>query len=901
MLLTKRKKTKTKTKNGNVDVDVNVDEKRETKTKQNNLKTIIITIKNKTTMKTKIKFLAMMLMGILLSVNVWGETVTSTFTDKDWHVGNDEAAWNASGATATAFESASPSRGVQVTLANIQSNGLTLTNTSIQELGAISKVEIVYSSNCTGTSDGTIAVAVGSTAFGDDFTIKKENDATISFENATPVADDIVITFTSSASSKSVYVKSITVTYEGTGGDCTERTITFAGSPTTVEKTTADAPFQYIASIDVADGQTISYSSSNTDVATVASDGTVTIVGAGETTIKASVPKSTDYCRAEASYTVQVTKVDFVCWDDGITLDFTKISFDGWASSYATHEVDFGDNLKAIFNAASKQGSTITDCPVSKDGYLQIDTKGDATMSAIHLVCKQWTDKAQTLRLKYCTEETRLIYEDFDPAITSTNFEIERINLPVGTTGVEIDFEKTNQIGIVSACVILDGACTKPSPALAISASMSTITTAESSTLSITGGNGGAVTYEITSDNAATGQIEGNVFTATAVGQYTIKASQAATDDYCAQSSSMQIEVVAAKHTVNWYIAGVNSPTQVAEDAAVVFPSNPEAPAGCEGKSFYGWAKSAIDGEAEDDAPTVYTSETMGTEDINFYAVFADKEGSAPALTKLGSGATFTAGENIVVVASGTDWSRILYQETANTSYVNSKVVGTGTGEVALTAQGISADVKNYWTLSAGSNGTWILGDATNGYLLQQTSANEMYAAVSVSGVTTTNQWTIAWDETNSKFTLKASRYLCCRSDLNGSSQYKWRGNGTTISENGVYYCDIYKLDGGGATYSNYVTSCATYTVTFKSNGAVVKTVSDVAPGQQVTAPTLAEIQTSAENAIACSEYLIGWSSQPVYRNASEAPSDLQQGEITIPNDITSDVTYHAVYADVKE
>lgn len=51
---------------------------------------------------------------------------------------------------------------------------------------------------------------------------------------------------------------------------------------------------------------TIGYSSSNENVATVAADGTVTLVGAGETTITASAPATTNYLAAETNYTLKV-------------------------------------------------------------------------------------------------------------------------------------------------------------------------------------------------------------------------------------------------------------------------------------------------------------------------------------------------------------------------------------------------------------------------------------------------------------------------------------------------------------------------------------------------------------------------------------------------------------------
>lgn len=170
----------------------------------------------------------------LMSTMMWAETATSTFTDKNWTVGEGEEAWVAAGAATNSFD-AQNGRGVQITLKNIQADGLTLTNSSIKALGGISKVELVYSCNTDKASAGTIAVAVGSTAFGEAYTIVKENNAAISFENETPVVDDIVITFTSTQTSKSVYVKSITVTYGGSTPERTLQSIYIAGEATELE------------------------------------------------------------------------------------------------------------------------------------------------------------------------------------------------------------------------------------------------------------------------------------------------------------------------------------------------------------------------------------------------------------------------------------------------------------------------------------------------------------------------------------------------------------------------------------------------------------------------------------------------------------------------------------------
>ena len=854
-------------------------------------------------MKTKIKFLAMMLMGVLLSTNVWGDGRVEINTENSEVKGS----YNSGTITIDGYDFYVNNWMKNNNIQAKASQSGSLYNQDPMP-GNIAKV-IVYQ---TGTAR---AVTMKGSNYYDEDEAEEAGDEYIEENIASPAtAAKMEFSFAGkefpyfymSTPGNAVYMDSVVIYYSTTpvvkrsvawmvngssysignptievadGGkvttlptaptiDCggklfagwTDHVVTDGAKPTPLFVTTDDAPTvtgadvtYYAVFADASGSGEVTY----TKLSSNSFDATATYVLAAE---ESGTSSTLHYF---SSYTTTEPNEN---WGVTSTTASDAITFTLGGTASALTAQDASDNyIAALATGKFKMSSTSTTLNLHDDGTIYNPTSGSTGY-----------------RLRYN-------HNNGSGGFRWYNSE----------TGTSAYFYKVEGGYSFSNYTTTCTSCTPAGTALAVSASPASITTSETSTLSTTGGNGGEVTYSVTSANASNAHIDGTTFSASVVGTYTITAHQNMNGDVCEQNATVNIEVTPAKHEVRWHVGGVVTTDEVAEGASITFPEAPSAPTACDEKSFYGWAKSEIVVET-DDAPTVYTSETMSTADIDFYAVFADKEGSDPTLTKLGGSTTFTAGENIVVVASGDSWSRILYQETANTSYVNSKVVGTGAGEVALTAQGISADVKNYWTLSAGSNGTWILGDATNGYLLQKTSANEMYAAVSVPDVTTTNQWTIAWDETNSKFTLKAGKYLCCRSDLSDSYKYKWRGNGIAISENGVYYCDIYKLDGGGVTYSNYVTSCATYTVTFKSNGAVVKTVSDVAPGQQVTAPTLEEIKSNpGGDANACSEYLIGWSSQPVYRNASAAPSDLQQGEITIPNDITSDVTYHAVYADV--
>ncbi|MBQ8050914.1 MAG: chitobiase/beta-hexosaminidase C-terminal domain-containing protein [Bacteroidaceae bacterium] len=148
-------------------------------------------------------------------------------------------------------------------------------------------------------------------------------------------------------------------------------------------------------------------------------------------------------------------------------------------------------------------------------------------------------------------------------------------------------------------------------------------------------------TFEITAqanDNAmGSVSLEENVITATpakgyrlANPAYTVKSGTATVtqdgNEFVVKAETdctVQINFEAIpKHNVVWSVNGTETTTTALEDAAIEFP---EEPADIEGKTFVGWATETIDGET-DEAPTFVTSATMGTEDLKFYAVFAEGE-----------------------------------------------------------------------------------------------------------------------------------------------------------------------------------------------------------------------------------------------------------------------------------
>ena len=255
-----------------------------------------------------------------------------------------------------------------------------------------------------------------------------------------------------------------------------------------------------------------------------------------------------------------------------------------------------------------------------------------------------------------------------------------------------------------------------------------------------------------------------------------------------------------AELIITWSVSTATSTTTITKGQPIgANLKTPATPAACEGKHFMGWsASSTVNSDGSDFTPI--TSDIVPETNVTYYAVFATKEvGDGVALTQCNGSTEFNAGDNIVIVASGQDWSYLCYQETSGTTYiVNHEFVNNATTLIN--------DDKNYWTLET-ANGGFYLGDATNGYMYIPSSNNLNVSKENKS------IWAIEWNEETSAFNIKSDRWLSCRSDLSDNNKYKWRGGGTD-GKSGTTDLQIYKIS-GTTTYTDYSTSCGSYTVTY--------------------------------------------------------------------------------------
>jgi hypothetical protein len=238
--------------------------------------------------------------------SAWADEVTYTFNSKAW--GDSENAWT-SGKDGNALQSG---RGVQITSSVSGANA-----TTKNDFANVSKIVVTYSTNAS-KGTGSVSIQVGSnTATSEDVTTTGgTTDRTLEYTYDTPQSGAVKLTV--SCSVNSIYIKSVAITYNISGG----------GSPSAVTTTTViDA--SGITNTDVYDGTdagslsatvvydednevegaTVTWSGNNDAVATIgAATGAVTLVGKGTVTFTATYAGVEDeYASSSDTYEMTVT------------------------------------------------------------------------------------------------------------------------------------------------------------------------------------------------------------------------------------------------------------------------------------------------------------------------------------------------------------------------------------------------------------------------------------------------------------------------------------------------------------------------------------------------------------------------------------------------------------------
>lgn len=190
------------------------------------------------------KFYFLFLFALIASIsNLYAaeKTVTSTFKDKDLTVGVGEPGWVAS-ITANSFESNNNNRGVQFGAAK----GAFTLKTS-ESFSQVKKVSVILSTN---EKVNTVSLKVGGTSVDGMKTLSKRNNYAVNWSVVSP--QDGIIEFSFNDKKGSIYIKSISITYEFAETQCATPTFNLKADETytdaqdlVITSTTEGAQIEY--------------------------------------------------------------------------------------------------------------------------------------------------------------------------------------------------------------------------------------------------------------------------------------------------------------------------------------------------------------------------------------------------------------------------------------------------------------------------------------------------------------------------------------------------------------------------------------------------------------------------------------------------------------------------------
>ena len=369
-----------------------------------------------------LKFLLMlcMIFGIGGSSVAFAEetTVTSKFTDQNWSVGTGEPTWTSTGAAQIGFVT----KGVQTTLSDIKTSGLSLTNTTIKNLGNITSVSLVVSSNGKGGSISSVKVGETSLKCGTStsYTVSTTSGKTATFTTSENVTGDIVISFASTATSKSLYVKSISVTYTTGGGSTapTTNTLTITPGTGTLAKATD------ITMSATIDGTKIYYTTDGKEPSESSTpyEGAFKVTQTGTTVKAVAIADGYDNVTAEATYTIKP--------DQPIFSELTKLFKDAFDVTLSLPETT--DATSKIHYAI---GSTATAESNVYTGAINISSETDGEKIILHAVVVDEYGNVGTE--KYCTyTKTTATVFDFTQRPNVWNIEPTSNNLSTSVSNV---------------------------------------------------------------------------------------------------------------------------------------------------------------------------------------------------------------------------------------------------------------------------------------------------------------------------------------------------------------------------------------------------------------------------------------------------------------------------------
>lgn len=256
--------------------------------------------------------LVVCLMTIFGGMSAWGATNTYTYTftanpglstgQKSYNLTLGVVDWTLSSSAAINYFGYDATKGVQIGSGSVEKASPDFTFSTTGIAGTIKSITVKAST--ASKASATLTVKVNGTQYGEtksltttatDYTFTGAETGTIeiSYEQTT---------------SKALYIKTITVTYEtvDTGKEAAGITFGSAVGQTPTFVTTLAKGFTAPSLTNPNSLAIASYTSSNESVATVAADGTVTLLANGTTTITAHTDGDATHDAGDAKYTLKV-------------------------------------------------------------------------------------------------------------------------------------------------------------------------------------------------------------------------------------------------------------------------------------------------------------------------------------------------------------------------------------------------------------------------------------------------------------------------------------------------------------------------------------------------------------------------------------------------------------------
>lgn len=218
----------------------------------------------------------------------------------------------------------------------------------------------------------------------------------------------------------------VSTTYTLTIASRAATTATFANAAMRLDLG-ADVPANTLTKTAGYDG-TVAYSSSNTAVATVAADGTVTLAGGvGQTTITATLPQTGNYRATEASYIIYVRdngarKEAFkgLTQSGVVGNSLTDLNAGDLFAWQAQYQVRRGTN-DTIWNTSTKGISIGINTSPSAPSILQSKEVVEGGIKHLSFYWKQWANNSdKTLRMSIYVGSTCMAFDEHASTATPT-------------------------------------------------------------------------------------------------------------------------------------------------------------------------------------------------------------------------------------------------------------------------------------------------------------------------------------------------------------------------------------------------------------------------------------------------------------------------------------------------